>query len=125
VPWPSDLDEAWRPLAVKARIAVRDMPDDHVEVLDVDCDEFPCILYLLQRNRGVTSSVEAREWLAPSDPGRSLALFEIERIEEGNLQVKALTLFPDTPALDTEGVSTRFRYRARMGFDSMLKEIRP
>lgn len=121
-PWPTDAPAAYQPDAFRAKLdaAVRTVPD--ASVVDVDCDEFPCVVVLATTSEGDnwTDTLRGVHDAMAHDPGfgdvKVTAMAQAVDDGEGTNRLYAFAL---APAPTSEALDTRTQVRAKAAMDEL------
>lgn len=122
-PWPKDAPDALREPAFGQ--TVRAALDEDMRLLELDCDEFPCIAFVEMpdeenRSESVVNRLQAQ--LKPSI-GEDMGVMAMERgyrTTDGSGRVLALAVSPSSMMNEESGKRTQFR--AEAGAESVLPE---
>jgi ferric-dicitrate binding protein FerR (iron transport regulator) len=122
-PWPKDAPDALREPGFGK--AVRAAIEDDMTLLDLDCDEFPCIAFVEMadepgRSEAVVNRIQAQ--LKP-EIGGDMGVMAMERgfqTPEGGGRVLAIAVSPASMMNEESGKRTQFR--AETGAESAIPE---
>ncbi len=128
-PWPEDLDQALQPSAFQASLDAAVIGREDLELLEVNCDEFPCYAVL-------RSHSEHPEWAHEVGPAMKDAVIgEAEgdfglwnaavasRSDAGELRLVGFSIIPSEQSGDD--LRTRLDYRAEGSLTGWMEDLGP
>lgn len=123
VDWPADLPAAFGPDGFRAGIEGLVADTEGLELLSVDCDEFPCLAYI---RSDLPRDADLREVYGPfrdSFEGDVSVLLGNNRTdnEHGSLDLHTIAVYPE--AADDDAVRTRVQFREQAGLEDHQAEL--